>query len=200
MKTPVVCSVLLLIASSLSYAAAYGGGIDCPPHPPHCSINPIELLDGTIVTTDATVESEVTATTSAQVFVQLGARAKVVVTLSINSTTTGNRTVDATVVVNETAGMQLTEPGTGSATITPAKPAVLEFAFDTDEDLVEGDVIFIPVLVRAESLTSSGYAPFVVGSGGTELPEETDVLLPVITGILGLGTGSGLTYFLTRRT
>ena len=199
---PLTTAALLMLTFAPASAWAYGGDIDCPPHPDHCYMNPIELLDGTMVHATAQVESEVTATTGgAQMYVQLGASAKVVVTLSINSTPSGNRTVDVTVVVNETAGMQLVDPGTRSTTLTTAAPSILEFEFETDEDLSEGDVLFIPVLVRAESLTTSGFAPFVVGSQADVVePGDDDILLPILTGLLGLGSGSGLTWLALRKT
>lgn len=197
MKRDVLPIMFLALALSFTpLAQAYRSGIDCPPHPDHCRLDPIELPDGTVVAAQAEVEAEVTAATSGQIFVQVGASAKVVVTLTINSTPTGNRSVEATVIVNETAGMQFSGLTTKAATVTPSTPAVFEFEFETDEDLAEGDVLFIPVLVQAESLTTSGFAPFTVGSA---TPPPPDVLLPIITGLLGLGTGSGLTWAALRR-
>lgn len=191
-RSPLILCVALLAVPSV---AGYGGRVDCPPHPDHCTALVLELIDGTVVKGKATAEAEASASTAAQIGATVSARVVVTVTLTIQSAPTGNRSVQASVTMNETYGLQLASPATQSALVSQAGPSTLDFEFELDEDIPAGDILYAPVRIESEGRSVDGFVPILVGAQ----PDPPVLLWPFLAGVLGLGTGAGVTYYATRR-
>lgn len=185
--------MLFLTLSLLPSAMAAGGGYDCPPHPAHCKMDPLQLLDDITLSATARVEASASATTTGTIGVVIGASAEVIVELTLTTNSTP-RSVNATVIVDETAGIEFTGPTTRATALDVGDTAVLRFPFTSASDLEPGDVIFIPVSMSAEGLTSSGLTAFQAKEswmgrlGG-----------PIAAALAGLGSGVGVTWYALRR-